>query len=534
LPGARLGDTLASVKPRSRADPGGELTRQAFVIVWVVRIAALGIAGAVSAEGVAPAAIGSVERAELAPRSEAWVTRLEAALDARALRGASISVLAVERATGREVFARNADLALVPASNQKLLTGVVALSVFGPSHRFTTRILSDARPDAEGQVERLYVVGAGDPTLTSEEWWRLAADLRRGGLRRVRSGLVLDDTAFDRELWNPSWGAVTARAYYAPVSALSANYGAFAIAVEPADQAGAPPRVALDPPLPYFQLSNQARTTPPGTPTRLTATRAAVATGEEVRVSGTVGRNRAPRILYRSTARPTLYAGGVLRAQLEAVGISVGGETQRGVAPEAATELLAFEGKSVAESVRLLMKYSNNHIAECLVKALGHAAAGGPGSWKTGTAALRSALQERGLDLGQAVVTDGSGLSRSNRAPARLFVQVLRYVDRSFDFGPELLAALPLAARDGTLEDRAEAVAGRMRAKTGRLDGVASLSGLVRTPARDLVFSVLVNGAQGGDADVVGAIDRFVEVLAQDPTEARSTREKAPMTRSAY
>lgn len=485
--------------------------------------------------GCASAAGAGRERSPDPSRGQpAWRERIDAALSSRALRGAEISSLVVDRQSGAEIYARDPDRPLVPASNQKLLTGVAALATFGPAHRFTTRILSDADPDGSGFVDRLYVVGDGDATLTSEQWWRLAADLRRGGLRGVRSGLVLDDSAFDRELWHPAWGEISSRAYYAPISALSANYGAFAIAVAPGGQVGGPGVVQIDPPLPHFLLTNQVRTAAGGAPARVQARREAVAEGERITVSGTVGRRRSPRTLYRSSARPTLYAGAVFREQLAAVGISVAGNVQRAPAPPGAVELLAFEGKSVAEAVRLLMKYSNNQIAEVLVKAMGRAASGEPGSWANGTAALREVLEDRGLELGSTTIVDGSGLARGNRVSARVLVDLLLHSDRSFGFGPELLAALPLAGADGTLEDRAETVVGRMRAKTGRLNGVASLSGMVRTPSRDLVFSLLVNGARGADADIVAAIDAFVEVLAQEPTEARSTRVNAPITRSAY
>jgi len=505
------------------------VTRRVVVVTGFIGILwALGTAGAgVAAEGRERSAGLKLERG-------AWREHLDAALAGPAFRGAEISALVVDRRTGAEVYSREPDRALVPASNQKLLTGVAALASFGPTHRFITRVLSDTAPDPSGFVDQLYVVGEGDSTLTSEQWWRMAADLRRSGLRGVRSGLILDDSAFDRELWNPAWGEVSSRAYYAPVSALSANYGAFAVAVGPGAKAGAPGVVHLDPPLSHFLLNNQVRTAPAGAPARVQARREAVAEGERITVSGSVGRGRSPRTLYRSSARPTLYAGAVFRDQLAAVGISVAGEVRRGTAPIGAVELLAFEGKSIAQTVRLLMKYSNNQIAEALVKAMGRAASGTPGSWTTGTAALRAALENRGLDLGTTAIVDGSGLARGNRTSARVLVALLLHSDGSFGFGPELLASLPLAGDDGTLEDRAESVTGRMRAKTGRLNGVASLSGMVRTSARDLVFSLLVNGARGGDADVVAGIDAFVDVLAQEPTEARATREKAPITRSAY
>ena len=126
----------------------------------------------------------------------------------------------------------------------KVLTGIAALAAFGPAHRFSTEVLVSGQPDHDGAVDALFIRGGGDPTLTSEQWWRLSADLRIRGLRRVRGDLFMDDTLFDGERWHPSWGEVTSRAYHAPVGALSANYGAFFVAVAAASEPGGPVRVA--------------------------------------------------------------------------------------------------------------------------------------------------------------------------------------------------------------------------------------------------------------------------------------------------
>ena len=51
--------------------------------------------------------------------------------------------------------------------------------------------------------------GSGDPSLTSEDFWRLAADLRNAGVRSVRDGLVIDDTVFDDPILEDVSDAVT-------------------------------------------------------------------------------------------------------------------------------------------------------------------------------------------------------------------------------------------------------------------------------------------------------------------------------------
>ena len=191
----------------------------------------------------------------------------------------------------------------------------------------------------------LYVRGGGDPALTSEDLWRLAADLRRAGLRRVRGGLVLDDGLFDAERWHPTWGAESPRAYAAPISALSVNYGAYAVVVAPGAAPGDAPRVSVDPPLAYLRLSNRARTGPSRGRQTLQVERRAVPGGEEVLVSGAVASGSPAQTLNRSVLDPTRYAGALLVAQLEAVGIRDAGRVAARERVRDAVPLLAFEGR---------------------------------------------------------------------------------------------------------------------------------------------------------------------------------------------
>src|SRR5262249_27793814 len=186
-------------------EPGVQRAAAAAIAIWLV---STGLAAAPAA------ADGSL------------AARLDAALAARAPRRGRIPALVRSGTDPRALYAKHPHHALAPASNQKVLTALASLSVFGAAHHFTTSLRADRPLDAAGSVGTLYVVGGGDPGLTSEEWGRLASDLRARGLRRVRD-LVLDDGLFDRVSWFPGWGAVSSRPYHAPIGALNANYGAF-------------------------------------------------------------------------------------------------------------------------------------------------------------------------------------------------------------------------------------------------------------------------------------------------------------------
>ena len=453
-----------------------------------------------------------------ADAAESLRTRLDQALTASGLRGARVAALVVARDDGRELYAREPDQALVPASNLKVLTALGVLSAFGPAHRFHTEVLVDALPAADGSVGRLYVRGGGDPSMTSEQWWRLAADLRARGLRRIRGEIVLDDSHFDRDRWHPVWGETSSRAYHAPVGALSANYGAFEVWVDAGAAPGDPLRVRVDPPVPYLEVVNRGQTGPAGGRTRLRVDREPAGAVERVLVTGTLPAGRVGRRYARSVVDPARYAGAVLRMQLDALGIVVDGPTVLGRVPEPAVQLHDFEGLPLGEVMRRFMKWSNNAIGETLVKALGAHEQGEPGTWSKGIPALRGRLGALGLDTEGLALADGSGLAYTNRASPRLLVDALRTARGSFGFGPEFETSLPIAAVDGTLRERAEDAEGSVRAKTGLLTRVTGLSGFARrTGGDDVVFSILVNGYRGSAESAMKALDGFVEVLVETP-----------------
>jgi D-alanyl-D-alanine carboxypeptidase/D-alanyl-D-alanine-endopeptidase (penicillin-binding protein 4) len=278
------------------------------------------------------------------------------------------------------------------------------------------------------------------------------------------------------------------------------------------DRNGDPVRIAVDPPIPFFRVSNQART---GKGRRLVVDRRAVDGGEEVVVGGSWPRG-AERTFQRSVLDPVGYAEGVLRLQLASLGIEVKGGVRRAYVPDGAHELIAFEGRPLSDVVRRFLKFSNNPIGEALIKSLSASADGAPGSWKGGTAVVRRELDALGLPTAGLVQVDGSGLSYDDRASPRLLVAAVREASHSFHYGAEFVASLPIGATDGTLQHRAERAGAELRAKTGLLTRVSTLSGLARrADGRTLVFSILVNGFRGGAGEAIDALDAFAAALVE-------------------
>jgi D-alanyl-D-alanine carboxypeptidase/D-alanyl-D-alanine-endopeptidase (penicillin-binding protein 4) len=132
-------------------------------------------------------------------------TRLANALAVPGNSWATSAALAVDLQSDGVVFARNPDLSLAPASNEKLPVTFAALRELGLSYRFKTEVLG--RGTQEGTVWHgdLFLKGFGDPTLTSARLGRLAQAIADAGITRVDGRLYGDETWFDAKRVAPGW-----------------------------------------------------------------------------------------------------------------------------------------------------------------------------------------------------------------------------------------------------------------------------------------------------------------------------------------
>jgi D-alanyl-D-alanine carboxypeptidase/D-alanyl-D-alanine-endopeptidase (penicillin-binding protein 4) len=141
---------------------------------------------------------------------------------------------------------------------------------------------------------------------------------------------------------------------------------------------------------------------------------------------------------------------------------------------------------------------------------------------------VRSDLAATGLPLAGLVTVDGSGLDRSDRATCRLLLAVLEHAPQR----AWLARGLPVAAQDGTLARHfhGSVAAGRLRAKTGSLTGVAGLTGLAATVRGEtLAFSLLVNGLPH-DALGVYVYEKVGGILVRYPDVPTAARLAVPWT----
>jgi len=427
---------------------------------------------------------------------------VDRALGRRELSGARIGVLVQALETGDVLYERNADEPFIPASNMKIVTAAALLDFLGPWFTYETVVSASSHID-NGVVGDLYVEGRGDPSLVFEEMVRLAESLRFRGLTKVEGDIVLDDSWFREP--GPAGPEATDgdRAYHARVGALSFNFNAVAVRVVPGDEAGDPAVVSLSPDVGFVELRNEAVTASSRRRSTINVRRMMLQGRNVITVEGRVPAGTSGKVYYRSLDDPTGWFGAAFVDLLRRSGVEVGGQVRLGEAPDDAVELVRHESKPLSLLVRDLGKYSNNFIAEQLMLTLAAEWEAPPGTMETASEIVEDYLNDLSgadLNIGPSPlvrIVDGSGLSRRNRLSPRVIVMVLRELLTSFETSYEYGGSFSVSGTDGTLSDRMgyPQLYLKVRAKTGLLDGVTAVSGIVETrDDEEVLFSVLVNG----------------------------------------
>jgi D-alanyl-D-alanine carboxypeptidase/D-alanyl-D-alanine-endopeptidase (penicillin-binding protein 4) len=177
------------------------------------------------------------------------------ALQARLVRALAVphvakstsAAIAVDLDTGQVVFQRNPNLALAPASNEKLAVTYAALSAFGPWFRIPTEVLGWGQLLGGVWHGDLVLKGYGDPTLTAHDLRYLAREIRDAGIRRVTGRVVGDESYFDSRRMGPGWKAWYYINESPPLSALAVDRGRYRghVSTDPALAAAALLRTEL-------------------------------------------------------------------------------------------------------------------------------------------------------------------------------------------------------------------------------------------------------------------------------------------------
>jgi len=394
----------------------------------------------------------------------------------------------------------------------------------------------------------------------------MADTVAASGLKHITGDIVGDDTLFPWEPYAIDWAIDDAVwGYGAPVSALTINDNQIVLTVHPGNAAGEPATVTLDPDIGYYAMdASGLKTVAAKSASRVEVARSI---GSKVlRVYGAIAVDAKADQEEIAIEDPAEYAAMAMKRMLQTRGFTVDGpahplhrmptdtssfltETRdpvkdiaspvtawrihgdlknpvalcngcEGTIPpgpgDAQEKTLAFhDSPTVAEDVVITNKESQNLHAELLLRQLG-AAVGTDGSIAQGARVVRSFLVNAGVDPGDFVFFDGSGLSGHNLVTPRAVAKLLQFASTQPWFAA-YKASLPIGGVDGSLESRftKPPLKGHVFAKTGTNSETRALSGYLEClSGRTVIFSIMAGDHFPSTAADREAMDRIVAAIA--------------------
>ena len=386
-------------------------------------------------------------------------------------RNAHWGVLVVNPRTGDTIYSKYAGKLFMPASNMKIITSAVALTLLGPDYTYRTTFLTDGEVRDSLLDGNLLVIGRGDPTVSDRMRGNativmdgLADSLRAHGIRQITGTLARVGNAFPDSTHGYGWEFDDLSEYYgAGVDELYFNEGMAPTTLRP----------------------------PP----------------DSVRDSLYSGPARDPAKAYLDalhdamTRRQIILDGGVLDSIMPT--------------PIKMDTLFTFYSMPLRAILPALMKPSQNQIAEILLKTIGLERTG-VGSADSAISVVEQQLRAWGVQPDGFQIFDGSGLSRHDLLTPETLVRVLDRIQRDTAF-TVYYDAMPIAGVDGTLDTRMKGTPaeGNVHAKTGSIGGARSLSGYVTTADGErLIFSLLANNFTTRSAEITAIGDQIAAALA--------------------
>lgn len=423
--------------------------------------------------------------------------------------------------SGQMWIEKNPDLALIPASNQKILLILMALEELGPNYRFPTRVLGQP-PDAEGRSAQLILQGGGDPTLSTGDLQEIAGALRALGLRKVDQ-LRLDDSLFPMSSYPGQLSRNQIDApFNAPVGALSVDQNLIHLVLRPGTQTGDPLSVSLDPPLKDFPLEIQA-TTGGKKPRLLVRNQRDGPKDEKIIIKGRLPLGAEAQKLSLAQAHPRQMVARRVKQAFNQWDIVLPEKLDWVIETQQAPLIYEHHSPPLQQILQMSGKESNNYVSEQILKVLAARQGHLPAKTSQGVALLKEWMTRVGLPVAEIQMENASGLSRENRLTVRVLAQALKRALEEPKIREEFLSSLSVLGVDGTLKDKFfdKGLEGHFRGKTGTLSGVSSLSGLVLPQARGseglIIVAYIANGSGKGFWRQLQFQQKLLELLIQTP-----------------
>lgn len=429
------------------------------------------------------------------------------------VKNASIGFCVIDISTGIILSRYNPDMALVPASIQKLITTATAIEIFGDDYQFKTTIEHDGYIDKKRKIlfGNIYIKGGGDPVLGSKRFenkyynpdfvkvW--AQKIKQAGIDSIEGAIIGDAQVYNTGIPSTWTWEDIGNSFGAGPSGLSIYDNVFEITIQSDSKNNQPAKIIdIRPRIPGIYINNEVKTSV------IDGNQLGIfgAPYENTRIiKGTLTPGKQTRTTKGSIPDPAYFAATELERNLFYLG----------VIPTKSSTTIRIEGKfgnweekktskitetispELKDIIRTTNNYSVNLYAENLLCHLGYIKRS-TGNAETGIRVVTEYWKSKGMDTNGLYLMDGCGLSRYNAITARQMVFLLRYMNVLGNNYTAFHESLPIAGQSGTLSYfcRGTLAEGRVHAKSGSMSRVKAYAGYATTlSGKQLAFCLMVN-----------------------------------------
>jgi len=407
--------------------------------------------------------------------------------------GTDIALMVYDLTNDSTLYAYREKVMCRPASVQKVITSVTALSSLGADYKFRTALRTQGSVKDSVLDGNLYLVGGLDPALNEHELRSMVSDLKKAGVKKINGTLYADVSMMDSTWWASGWCWDDAPASFQPyISPLMVHQGFVGIEVKPTSK-GQAPVVNIYPSNTYVKVVNKAVTQDKSLGP-LTITRDWMHNDNTIVVEGNCTRRQSTDLSVMGSADFTFA---LFRQYLDEAGISYG-KYGWGNCPVMARDI-SVVSHGLPAIIKEALKESNNLFAEAMFLQTGRIQYPKGITFKDAAKFLQNFVDRKfGMFSSSFNIVDGCGLSMYDLCSPQFMVDMLSLVYRDSELYPILYKSLPIAGVDGTLKSRlnAKTTLNKVHAKTGSVTGSCTLAGYIHTAdGRDLAFCIMNEGA---------------------------------------
>lgn len=396
---------------------------------------------------------------------------------------ALISVSFKEICSGKKAFELNENTPMTPASIQKVVTLLPSLNTLGSDYEFKTQLFKN-------KDNNLYIKLGGDPYFTTSDLKGMVRELGKYKIYSTKAFYV-DDSILDNNEWGDGWQ------WDDDLNPLMPKFGAYnmdknLITVSfSATIAGAPAEITTNVFYPTAFINNVIT----GGKTSIKLERKNYISPDVINADGTISMDTDVSIPVNYPRRYFILR---LEDLLRKQKIAYYGDFTRLKLPKE-TYLVAESKHPISTAQDDILKKSNNMVAETVFKLAGGKFAKETGSTSAAVEMFNDYYKKLGINTDNVKIVDGSGVSKNNLVTADFMTEVLLKTAQNDTFGLKNHMAGP---GEGTLTDRMLYFKDNLKAKTGTLTNVSTITGYITAKSgKTYAFCIMVNDPKSSSGD---------------------------------